>query len=186
LRRVWSRFQARRGSRGSLGKFSHHHRSIRPGRDLGDQLLELTLGLVDGSFQEPVPILRREVRRQLGDRGQVKTAIRRHRQEHRVLPGRARHRDAKVGLLLGEVKGGPAVDEQRRKGRAGVGPSLVHLGEVSDDVDLNPPRLARQLGQASEQFVVGNRLERSFFLHPWNIGHGISTSGDSASSTQQR
>src|SRR3989441_10668625 len=103
---VWTEFEDRalvavpsheettRGSRPSLGNLAHHPGSVRPGRDLGDLLLDLTLRPVGGSFQEPVPVLAGEVRGQLGNRGQVKTAIRQHGQEHRMLPRRPGRRDA--------------------------------------------------------------------------------------------
>ena len=158
----------------------HHRRNVRPGRDLGDQLLDLTLGPVGGSFQEPVPVLAREVRGQQGDRRQVKTAIGQHGQEHRMLPRRAGRGDAEIGLGLREVQDLHAVDEHRRKGLAGKEPSLVHLGDVRDDVGLDSPGLAHELGQAVEQLVVRDRLERALVFHDGNIGRAFSTSWERA------
>ena len=86
-----------------------------------------------------------------------------------MLPRRPGRRNAEVGLGLGKVQDVRAVDEHRRKGIAGIEPSFVHLGDVRDDVGLDAPGLARKLGQAVEQFVVRDRLERSLLLHDRNI-----------------
>jgi len=41
----------------------------------------------------------------------------------------------------------------------GIEPSLVHLGNVRDDVGLDTAGLTRELGQAMQQLVVRDRLE---------------------------
>jgi hypothetical protein len=163
----------------------HHHRNVRPGSDLRDQLQDLTLGLVGGSLQEPVSVLAGEVRSQLVDCRQVKTAIRLHGQEHRMQPRRPGCRNAEIGLGLGEVQDVHAVGEHRREGLAGKEPSLLHLRDVGDDVGLDAPGLAHELGQAVEQLVVRDGLERSFLFHDGNIGPAFSTSWEGAGAKQR-
>ena len=102
-----------------------------------------------------------------------------------MLPRRTGRPDAEVGLRLGEVQDVHAVGEHRRKGLAGIEPSLFHLGDVRDDVGLDAPGLAHELGQAVEQLVVRDRLERSLLFHDWNIGPAFSTSWEGASATQR-
>ena len=53
------------------------------------------------------------------------------------------------------------------------------------DVGLGAPGLAHELGQAVEQLVVRNRLERSLVFHDRNIGPAFSTSWDGASPKQR-
>jgi hypothetical protein len=140
---------------------------------------------VGGSLQQLVPVLEREVRGQHGDGGQVETAIRQHRQEHGVFPGCTGHRNAEIGLGLGKVQDLPDVTEHRGKCLAGIEPSLLHLGDVGDDVRLDSTGLAHERGQALEQFVVRDRLERSLVFHSPNIGLTFSTSWDRAGAPQR-
>ena len=73
-----------------------------------------------------------------------------------MLPGRPGGRDAQVGLGLGEMETLRAVGEHGRRGLTGVEPARVHLADVGDEVGLGAARLAKQLGQASEELVVGD------------------------------
>ena len=159
----------------AVGQLPHHRRSLRTRRHLCDQLLDLSLGRVGRPLQEIVPILRREVRRQLRDPGQMKAPVGQHRQQHRVLPRRARRRDAQVGLGLREVKDLRAPGEHRGRGLAGVEPARVHLADVGHEVGLGAPALppgappddgaARHPGSSSRAPCV---------LHADNIGSVLS------------
>ena len=62
LRRLTSRWHGLQKMRGGVG-------------DLGDQLLDLALGLVGRPFQKIVTVLRREVLRQLHDADEVEAAV---------------------------------------------------------------------------------------------------------------
>ena len=101
-----------------------------------------------------------------------------------MLSRRTGGRNAEIGLGLREVQGVRAVREHRRKRLAGIEPSLVHLGDVGDNVGLDAPRLSHKLGEAVEQRVVRNRLERSRLFHDWNIGLAFSTSWENARTKQ--
>jgi len=121
-----------------------------------DELLDLPLRLVSGSSQEGIRIHRSEVRRQLGDAGEVETTVGQHFQEEGMLEGRAGRGDAQVGLGLGEVKDLRAVGEHGGGGFAGVEPALVHLGDVGQEVGLRAAGLLEQIGQPTKQLVVGD------------------------------
>ena len=71
------------------------------------------------------------------------------------------HGDPQVGLALREVKSPGAIREHRREGLTGVEPSLVHLGDVRDEICLDAARLAQDLGQAAKEVVVGECRERA-------------------------
>jgi hypothetical protein len=87
--------------------------------------------------EEGVPGLRGEERRQLGDSAEVEPAVGEHGQEHRVLPRGSRRGDPQIGLGLREVEDLRAVGEHRGSGVAGIEPSLVHLGDVGDEIALD-------------------------------------------------
>ena len=87
-----------------------------------------------------------------------------------MLPRGTSRSDAEIGLGFREVQDAHAVDEHRGQGLTGKEPSLVHLGDVRDHVGLDSPGLAHQVGQAVEQLVVRDRLERPFVFHDGNIG----------------
>ena len=97
-----------------------------------------------------------------------------------MLPRRPGRCNAEISLRLGEVQDVHAVGEHRRKGLAGKEPSLLHLGNVSNDVGFRAPGLAHELAQALEQLIVRDGLERSFVFHEGNIGHPFSTSWEGA------
>src|SRR5258706_14899076 len=97
-----------------------------------------------------------------------------------MFPRSTSRRNAEIGFRLGEVQDVHAVGKHRRKGLAGEEPSLLHLGDVGDDVGFDVPGLAHELGQAVEQLVVRDRLEPSFLFHDSNIGRALSTSWQGA------
>src|SRR5262249_30714236 len=140
---------------GLFGKLSYHARSIRPRRNLGHDLLDLALRLVDGSREQSVPVLSRENRRQLADAAQVEPAVRQHLEEDWVLPSGLGDREPELGLALGEVKDVRAVREHRRDGVASVEVSGFHLADVGDERGLDTARLPEEIGEAGEQLVVG-------------------------------
>ena len=102
-----------------------------------------------------------------------------------MFPRSTSRRNAEIGFRLGEVQSVHAVGEHRRKGLAGEEPSLLHLGDVGDDVGLDAPGLAHELGQAVEQLVVRDRLERPLCFHDWNIGPAFLTSQDDVGAQQR-
>jgi hypothetical protein len=48
---------------------------------------------------------------------------------------------------------------------------------VGEEVDFGAAGLSEELGEAMEELVVRDRLERPFVLHGWNIRRVFSTSG---------
>ncbi len=124
-------------------QLSQQRRHVGAGSPLCDELLDLPLGLVDRSSEKHVPVLPRQVPRQLGDAAQVETTVGEHLQDHRVLSSRPSHRDPQVGLGLGEVEDVGAVDEHRGGGLAGVEAPHLHLGDVGDEIGLHAAGLTR-------------------------------------------
>ena len=78
-----------------------------------------------------------------------------------MVDGGSRHGDAQVGLAFREVQRSRAVGEHGGERLTRVQPSLVHLGDVRDEVRLDAARLSEDLGQAPEEIVVGESRERS-------------------------
>jgi hypothetical protein len=117
---------------------------------------------VDGAREEEVAVLGCEVRRELGDAGEMEPAVREHVQEHGVLTSRPGRGEAQVGLGLGEVKDVHAIDEHRRDGLAGVETADLDLGDVGDEVFLGAARLTEKVGESAEELVVGEGFERPF------------------------
>jgi hypothetical protein len=72
------------------------------------------------------------------------------------------------------VKDLRAVDEHGGRGFAGIKPALPDVG---DDLGLHTARLAYQVGQAAEQLVVGDRLERALVFHALTIDRGHARMG---------
>jgi hypothetical protein len=68
--------------------------------------------------------------------------------------------DAQVGLAFRQVKSLCATGEQGGERLARPESSLVHFGDVGDEVRLDAARLAEDLGQAAQEDVVGDRGER--------------------------
>jgi hypothetical protein len=136
------------------------------------------------SGQNDVPILRGQVRRQQGDPAEMKLAFRQHDKEHRVLARSAGRNNAQIRLGLGEVKHPGRVREHRRARLVSVELPLVHLGHVRDEIGFGAARGARELDEAFEQLLVGDRLEWALLFHAWNIGRGFSTLCATASEEQ--
>jgi hypothetical protein len=67
---------------------------------------------------------------------------------------RARRRDAQVALRLREMKDLRTVREHGGRSLADVEPALVHLGDVGDEVGLDPPSVPHELGQAAQELVT--------------------------------
>jgi hypothetical protein len=145
-----------------VGQLAQDGWDVGSGSAFGEELLDLALGLVNGAREEQVSVLRREMRSQLGDARQMETAIPEHREEHRVLSSRPGHGDAQVGLGLGEVEDVCAVDEHRGGGLASVEAPCLHLGDVGDEVGLDAAGLAEEIGEPTQEVVVGEGFERPF------------------------
>jgi hypothetical protein len=143
-----------------LGKLPHQGPSVRPRSQLGHELLDLPLRLVNRAFQERVPVLPGEMRSQLGDSGQVQAPIGEQDEEHRVLARRTRHRDAQVGLVLREVEDLGAVGEHRGAGFAGEEPPAVQFTDMGDEVRLDSAGPTQEVGEPAEQLLVGKGFER--------------------------
>ena len=166
----------RRRPRPSVGQLPHHRRSIRTGRKLRHELLDLALRPVGGPLQEVLAVLRGQVRRQLRDGRQVQPPVGEQGQEEGMLSRGAGGGDAEVGLGLGEVEDLGAVREHRGRGFAGVEPAPVDLADVSDEVGLVATGPTEEIRQATEEIVVGERRQRVSAFHDDNIGRRFATS----------
>jgi hypothetical protein len=132
------------------------------GKEPGEELLDLALGLVNGAREEHIPVLAREVRCQLDDARQMEPAVREHRKEHGVLSSCPGHVDPQIGFGLGEMKDRRAVDEHRGGGFAGVEVSCFHLTDVGDEVGLDAAGLTEEIGEPAKELVVGEGFDRPF------------------------
>ena len=74
-----------------------------------------------------------------------------------MLSGGSGHGDAQVRLALREVQRPSGVGKHGGERLTRVQPSLVHLGDVRDEVRLDTARLHQDLRQAPEESVVGDR-----------------------------
>jgi hypothetical protein len=157
LNSVWTEFRGARQE--PFGQLSYRGGSIRLRGDFRNELFNLTLGLVLGSSEQHVSVLRSQVRRQLGDAGQVEAPIREQREKLRVLAGCPRDRDAQVGLVLREMEDVRAIDEHRRASFAGEQASAVYLADVGDDVRLGSAGSTEETHEPEKQVVVGKALE---------------------------
>jgi hypothetical protein len=156
----------RRRLRPSLGQLSHHRRSIRTGRKLRHDLLDLSLRPVPGPLQEGLPVLQGQVRRQLGDGGQVQPPVGQQGQEEGMLPRGAGGGDPDVGLGLGKVEELGAVREHRGRGFAGVEPapvwsrSATTRGRASETCQGEREEKAKPILHAGPAGAAGERLLR--------------------------
>ena len=166
----------RRRSGPSVGQLPHHRRSIRTGRKLRHEFLDLSLRTVGGSVQDVLLVLRGQVRGELRDGRQVQPSVGEHGQEEGMLSPGAGGGDAEVGLGLGEVEDLGAVREHRGRGFARVEPSTVDLADVRDEVGLVATGPSEQIRQAPEELVVGERRQRVSAFHEDNIGRRFATS----------
>jgi len=78
------------GGRAPFGQLPYYRPSIRPWRDLGDQLKDLPLRLVGGASQKHARIVLIEMGHQLAGAGKMKAAVGQHLQEDRVCSREAR------------------------------------------------------------------------------------------------
>ena len=62
------------------------------------------------------------------------------------------------------------------RGCAGIEPARIDLADVTDEFGLVATRLAEEVGQATEQLVVGERRQRVSAFHADNIGRRSATS----------
>jgi hypothetical protein len=81
-----------------LGKLAYEARSIRPGEELGEELLDLALRPMGRPPQYQLAVFRRQARGQLDDPAQVQTTVREHLQKDRVRPCGPRGVDTQVSL----------------------------------------------------------------------------------------
>ena len=65
----------------------------------------------------------------------------------------------------------------------GVEPACVDFANVRDEVRLLASRLEQDVGEAEEEFAVGELLEGARGFHTHNIGGDFSRAGDGACST---
>jgi hypothetical protein len=100
---------------------------------LGNDLLDLALRLVDRERKQLLPIVGREEPRQDGDAAHVQPAVGEHLQEDGVTPRRTGHADPSEGLALGEVQDPRSIDEHRWAGMPEIETPEVHLGDVGDE-----------------------------------------------------
>jgi hypothetical protein len=172
-RRGMSRTSGRRPVR----KPADRRRHVRSGSDLGDKVFDLPLGPMGGSPQERAGILLGEVRDELDDAAQVKTAIGQHIEKDGMLPRGSSRRDAQVGFGLGKVKDLGAVGEHRRGRLPGVEPALVDLADVSHEVRFGMARPAQKIGEATEQLVVGDGMKRTSSFHAQTLSCTVDRGG---------
>jgi hypothetical protein len=124
----------------------------------------------------PGPLLRRSLY-EAHDAAQVQPPVPKHRQEHRVLPGRTRDGDPSVRLLFREVGPLGAPREQGMRGLAGVEPSGVDLRDVGDEVGLVVAGPVQDVEQATEQLVVRNGPQIRSLSHGRSMGRAPATGG---------
>jgi hypothetical protein len=70
------------------------------------------------------------------------------------------NRYAAVRIGFRQVQALSAVREHGREGLPGEEPPLVDLADVSDEVGLDSPRLRDEIGEPTQQLVIGNDPER--------------------------
>jgi hypothetical protein len=99
---------------------------------------------MDRPLQKAGGILGREVRPEHGDARQVKPAVGEHLQDGGMLAHGAGHGDPQAGLRLREVKHVGAVRKHGGAGFPGVEPTVVHLGDVVDEIRLDAAGVAEQ------------------------------------------
>jgi hypothetical protein len=179
------RGKARRGRKRLLAdsarQLPHERGHVGPRTDLGDQLLDLALGQVRRTTEERVAVLPRQVRRQLGDAAEVQAAVGEHREQDWMLARGARRHDPQVGFRLREMEDVDAVAEHRRRRRARIEASPIHLADVGDDVGLSATGVAQELGEATKQRVVRNGGE--WLMHGQRVGHILDRMGPRANKT---
>lgn len=91
--------------------------------------------------------------------GEVESASFEYLQNHGKAPQRARHRDAVVGLLLGEGEDVPAVSKERTITGAQVHVASIELGEVGDEEDHRATLAGGEIPDPRYQLGVGKPPE---------------------------
>ena len=141
---------------------------VRPWRQLGHQLQGLQLRAVHRAPQHGVEVIDRAVRGQPGDGVEVQSSVGQHGEQDRMATRGAGDGDAQVGLPLREVEAFPAVREHGRTRLAKVEPAAVDLGDVQDEVDLDPPRVGDHGRETAEQVIVRERVEQFAVGGEWS------------------
>jgi hypothetical protein len=111
------------------------------------------------TLEQSLSIDRVEMRSEHGDRRQVEAAIREHRKDNGKPPRHPSHRDAQVGLCVGQMKPRGRVDMHGRARFSCMKPSPVHLGQMPDQLSLATPGSPNDLLEAGQQRIIGQRLE---------------------------
>jgi hypothetical protein len=89
----------------------------------------------------------------------VEPAVAEHLEQDGVLPGRPRHSDAKVGLVLPQPEAATAVLEHRRARLLRIEPPDLHLADVGHDVGVDSSRLLHEVQELPEKLVVSHSLQ---------------------------
>jgi hypothetical protein len=96
-----------------------------------------------------------KMRRQLGDRAQVQPPVGQHGQDAGEPPRHPRDRDAEKGLRLGKAESRSRIHEHRLTRLTAIEPSPVDLGQMPDELRLDPPSAPDDLLQPREQCIIG-------------------------------
>lgn len=155
----------------AVGELPHERGHVRPGMELGDQLVDLALRPVYRAAQDRVTVLAGEVRGQPGHTAQVEAAVGQHLEQDRVLAAGARRRDPQVSLGAREMQDPGAVREHRRRGEARVESSPVDLADVGDQIDLGAAGIAQELAQSAQQLVIRDCAEGECLCHEPRLTH---------------
>ena len=91
---------------------------------------------------------------------QVEPAVAKRLEESRVGARSTGYRDAAVCVGFRQVQALSAVREHGWEGLPGEEPPLVDLADVGDEVGLDAPRLADEIGEPTQQLVIGDDPER--------------------------
>jgi hypothetical protein len=78
----------------------------------------------------------------------MEATVRQHREQHRPLARRTRHRDPQIGFVLRQAEGAGAVGKHRRRCFPCVETASVYLCDMDDEDRLDPPGSPEQGGQS--------------------------------------
>ena len=143
-----------------LRELPDHGWDVLSGRQLRNEHFDLPRREVRRPFEERLAVVRVYEWHEAREATQVEPAVPQGLQDLRVLACRAGYRNAAVGLGLREMQALGAVGEHRREGLTGEEPSLVDLADVCDEIGLDASGQADELGEATQQLVVGNGTKR--------------------------
>ncbi len=135
-------------------------RSIAARRELSHELFDLALREEGGAGQDRGRVLVGEVRSQQRDAGEMQPSVAQHLQQRRVSSRGPCDHDAETGFRLRQVQLLDAVVEHRRARLAQEKAPRIDLGDVGDQVGLDPARVAEDRGEPLEQVAVRNGRER--------------------------